>query len=166
MPRRVEFTRRSWLASTIFDGIRDFADPGEWPTTKNPTPILDSARSADAGRHVGFATGARVSALTTCRRSMRLANPSAARQQKGTLPIAATTRHAPAARCRRQDNAPARQARSPRTTIRSGQTRQQQPPRLTQTRLAMPASQQPVVPNLCEPLRQHVLHEATQKLLR
>jgi hypothetical protein len=60
MPRRVEFTRRSWLVSTIFDGIRDFADAGEWPTTKNPTPILDSARSADAGRHVGFATGARV----------------------------------------------------------------------------------------------------------
>jgi hypothetical protein len=49
MPRRVEFTRRSWLVSTIFDGIRDFADAGEWPTPKNPTPILDSARSADAG---------------------------------------------------------------------------------------------------------------------
>jgi hypothetical protein len=29
MPRRVEFTRRSWLLSTIFDGIRDFADAGE-----------------------------------------------------------------------------------------------------------------------------------------
>jgi hypothetical protein len=113
MPRRVEFTRRLWLVSTIFDGIRDFADAAEWPTTKNSTPILDSARSADAGRHVGLATGARVSALTTCRRSMRLSNPSAARQQKGTLPIAATTRHAPAARCRRQDNAPARLARCP-----------------------------------------------------
>jgi hypothetical protein len=36
MPRRVEFTRRSWLLSTIFDGIRDFADAGEWPTRKNP----------------------------------------------------------------------------------------------------------------------------------
>jgi hypothetical protein len=57
MPRRVEFIRRLWLVSTIFDGIRDFADAGEWPTTKNPTPILDSARSADAGRHVGLATG-------------------------------------------------------------------------------------------------------------
>jgi hypothetical protein len=120
MPGRVEFTRRSWLVSTIFDGIRDFADPGDRPTTKNPTPILDSARSADAGRHVGFATGARVSAITTCRRSMRLSNPSAARQQKETLPIVSTTRHTPAARCRRQDNAPARQARSPRTTFRSG----------------------------------------------
>jgi hypothetical protein len=41
MPRRVEFTRRSWLLSTIFDGIRDFADAGEWPTTKNATPILE-----------------------------------------------------------------------------------------------------------------------------
>ena len=113
MPQRVEFTRRSWLLSTIFDGIRDFANAGQWPTTKNPTPILDSARSADAGRHVGFATGARVSALTTCRRSMQLSNPSAARQQRGTLPIAATTRHAPAARCRIADNAPARLARCP-----------------------------------------------------
>jgi hypothetical protein len=47
-----------------------------------------------------------------------------------------------------------------------GQTRQQQPPRLTQTRLAMPAAQQAVVPNLHEALRQHVLHEATQQLLR
>ena len=46
MPRRVEFTRRSWLVSTIFDGIRDFADAGEWPTTKNLAPILDSAHSA------------------------------------------------------------------------------------------------------------------------
>ena len=116
MPRRVEFTRRSWLVSTIFDGIRDFADAGEWPTTKNSTPIFDSARSPDAGRHVGLATRARGCAVTTCRRSMRLSNPSAARQQKETLPIVATTRHAPAVRCRRQDNAPARQARSPRAT--------------------------------------------------
>jgi hypothetical protein len=42
---------------------------------------------------------------------MRLSNPSAARQQKGTVPIAATTRHAPAARCRIAGNAPPRLAR-------------------------------------------------------
>jgi hypothetical protein len=36
--------------STIFDGIRDFAHAGEWPTTKNSTLILESARSADAAR--------------------------------------------------------------------------------------------------------------------
>ena len=36
---------------------------------------------------------------------------------------------------------------------------QQQLPRLLQARLPLPARQQPVVPNLHEPFRQHVLHE-------
>jgi hypothetical protein len=29
--------------------VFEIADAGEWPTMKNPTPILDSARSAAEG---------------------------------------------------------------------------------------------------------------------
>jgi hypothetical protein len=152
MPRRVEFTRRSWLVSTIFDGIRDFADAGEWPTTKNPTPILDSARSADAGRHVDlqrapeFPRLRRVGDRCGCRIPRRHANKR--RRSRSCQQLATRPPHAAARRTTR------RLGRLDPLGPRSGQgqTRQQQPPRLMQTPLALPAAQQAVVPILCEPI--------------
>ena len=81
---------------------------------------------------------------------------SRARQEFPTHPSHAATRRA-TRRLGRLDRLGRRR--------RHCQTRQQQPSRQAQTRLTMPAAQQPVVPDLHESLRQHVQDEPTQELL-